>query len=83
MFDRLDSQFDFLAQFSPNVGFVTLTWASVPGKKYLLEYTDALTAAWQPFTARQTAPAGAASMSFQDPGASGRSSRFCRVTLVP
>jgi hypothetical protein len=83
VFDRLDPRFDFLAQLSPDGTTVLLTWACVPGKKYQIEFTDTLGSMWQPLTTVQTAASGAATMSYQDLAAGGRSSRFYRVKLVP
>lgn len=66
---------------APNGGQVTVTWQSVAGKTYALEYKDRLEDAnWTRLTGEVTAQAGTASK--VDPSSTGPA-RFYRVVVTP
>jgi len=62
-----------------------LTWTSVPGKTYQVEYCDDLSAGlWQPLPGAQvTAGPGQTNLSFTDNTAASCSNRFYRVRVLP
>lgn len=60
-----------------------VTWASVPGKRYTMERSDALPAAsWTVLTTNIAASAGATTR-YTDPTASAGGKRFYRIRLEP
>jgi hypothetical protein len=64
-----------------NAGETIISWSTVPGRTYRLEYKDDLTQpAWQPVGQTQ---ATSASASLVDLSAVGRVQRFYRVMLMP
>jgi hypothetical protein len=63
-------------------GGVTVQWQSVPGKTYRLQFKNSLTdVAWTNVTG--DVPASGATASKVDPTATGQSTRFYRVMLLP
>jgi hypothetical protein len=81
-YDRLDPAIDFVvAQIVKNAdGSTTITWNSVPGKSYQLEYCDSLGGAWNSVGNQLTAAVGQLTLSANDSVNLG--SRFYRVRLV-
>jgi hypothetical protein len=66
-FDRLDPALDFvISQLSLTNGVRTITWNSVPGRTYQLEYRDQLGDQWQSFGSARLAGPGELTMSDQD-----------------
>jgi hypothetical protein len=81
-YDRLDPAMDFIvAQIVKNVdGSTTITWNSVPGRTYQLEFCDSLGAAWNALGNQMSATAGQLTLSANDSTNPG--SRFYRVALI-
>ncbi len=70
---------------SPVTGLMTLTWASVPGKRYQIYANPTLRAAdWAPLPGQSAVTAGSAEtqISVSDATTAGVSKRFYRVQLV-
>jgi subtilisin family serine protease len=66
----------------PASGGFQVTWSSVPGKAYTVEYTPDLTTTWltlQP----NVAASGGATTSWLDTTAAGQTKRFYRVLVLP
>jgi hypothetical protein len=81
-FDRLDPALDFKAQISCNSnGWPVITWPSVPGKSYQVEYRNDLGSTWTIFTS-QDATAGQLILS-TSPDDAGQTRRFYRVRVLP
>jgi hypothetical protein len=84
-FDRLDPAQDFKTrvQFDTN-GMPVISWPSVPGKNYRIQYCDSLDATWTNFTGGQlNAAPGQLNFSVQDSSAlPSTSRRFYRVELL-
>jgi hypothetical protein len=81
-FDRLDPAMDFVVvQMAKNPdGSTGITWNSVPGKNYQVEYCDQLGGAWNALTDPQTALTGQLTLSAND--AATPPSRVYRVRLL-
>jgi hypothetical protein len=81
--DRLDPELDFkITQFTGNAASLDLTWATVPGKSYDIQWSDDFTS-WQTVSgSSHTATSGSAShtLTLSSPGAV---KRFYRVRLLP
>ena len=64
-------------------GGLQVTWTSVPGKSYAVEFSEALPAAsWTPLATNIAASAGATT-SFTDTNAGGGAGRFYRIRVQP
>ncbi len=59
----------------------TITWPSVPGLPYIVEWTPVLTNAWQPLSTVTGAASPAVTTSFTDTSAAGATQRFYRVHI--
>ena len=68
---------------APVNGGFQVTWTSVPGKSYAVEFSEVLPAAsWTPLATNIAASAGATT-SFADTNAGGRARRFYRIHVQP
>ncbi len=81
-YDRLDPAIDFVvAQIAKNAdGSTTITWNSVPGKSYQVEYCDQLGGTWNALGPPITAAAGQLTLPANDSPNFG--TRFYRVNLL-
>ncbi len=59
----------------------TITWPSVPGIPYIVEWTPVLTNGWQPLSTVTGAASPAVTTSFTDTSATGATQRFYRVHI--
>ena len=66
----------------PGVSGSLLTWQSVPGKTYTVQYSDLLPANWQTLQTGVAASAGAVSV-FTDTTSLGHSQRYYRIQVEP
>jgi hypothetical protein len=81
VFDRLDPALDFvISQISQTNGIRTISWNSVPGKTYQLEFCDQLGGQW--FDLNGPKSAGMADLTLSDQDSSNSLGRFYRVRLV-
>jgi hypothetical protein len=76
-----DSASVFRAMILPFGDGFTITWPSVPGIPYIVEWTPALANGWQPISTVTGAASPAVTTSFTDTGASGATQRFYRVHI--
>ncbi len=85
LYDRLDPTLDFVVtDVQSGDGTNTVTWASVPGKVYLVEYADSPPGPWEDLPGGQVAAdAGQVTLSVSDPAAGGVLQRFYRIKLLP
>jgi hypothetical protein len=83
-FDILESP-GFLATISRNPGSnPQLSWPSVPGKSYQVEYCNTLLGPWQPFPGGQlTANSGQAAITLTDTNSPAPDKRFYRIKWEP
>ena len=80
-YDRLDPALDFsVAQIARDNGSTTITWNSVPGRTYQLEYADSLAGPWSSLNSQRTA--GPVEITLAGTDASAARPRFYRVRLV-
>ena len=79
-YDYLNPDVGFRAQITrdPSTGNVSITWPSVPGKTYQVEFVDSLGGTWQTMQAPMTAGAGVLSLNVTDSPAN-PPGRFYRV----
>jgi hypothetical protein len=66
----------------PSANGGQLTWQSVPGKTYTVQYTDTLSGLWQSLQTGVAASTGATT-SFTDSTAAGQPQRFYRIQVNP
>ena len=66
----------------PSVSGCLLTWQSVPGKTYAVQYSDLLPATWQTLQTGVAASAGAVTV-FNDTTSPGHSQRYYRIQVEP
>lgn len=77
------SRFGASAFRSGGSGAVTVTWTSVPGEIYVIEYNSDLKGGWQTLATKTGDPSPATTTSFDDPISADVPRRFYRVRIGP